>query len=148
MEKFLILLILTMVTSSLMAYSQSLEIPGPYKWKNRILLVFSPDESTNIEKQLSVFSKHQEGMQERDLLVFEITNGSVHHPDGGRDGKKVADNLRDKYRIAENQFSVILIGKDGTEKLRQNEVLDAETLFTIIDAMPMRKQEIKNAGEN
>lgn len=131
-----------------MAYSQSIEIPGPYKWKNRIVLVFSPEKSTNIEKQMAVFSNHQKGMQERDLLVFEIRNESIYHPNGDRDGKKAADRLRNKYRIAENEFSVILIGKDGTEKLRQSEVLNAEKLFTIIDGMPMRRQEIKNAKEH
>ena len=127
-----------------MAYSQNKNILEPYKWKNRILLVFSPHDSSDIDKQLAVFSNYQEGMQERDLLVFKIADESIHHPDGSRDGLEAADNLRNKYQVTENQFSVILIGKDGTEKLRQNEVLDAEKLFAVIDAMPMRKQEKKN----
>ena len=130
-----------------MAYSQDKNILEPYQWKNRILLVFSPAEST-MEKQLTVFSKHPQGMQDRELQVFKIANESVHHPAGSRDGKEAADMLRNRYQVAENQFSVILIGKDGTEKLRQKEILDADKLFAVIDAMPMRKQEMKNTDGN
>lgn len=143
MNKFQILLFLTLITSSLMAYSQDKNMLEPYQGKNRILLVFSPTEST-LEKQLAIFTKNQEGMQDRDLLVFKITKESIHHPNGSQDGKEAADLLRSKYQLTDNQFSVILIGKDGTEKLRQSEVLDAEKLFAVIDAMPMRKQEMRN----
>lgn len=45
---------------------------------------------------------------------------------------------------AKNEFEVILIGLDGSIKLRQMEVLSKEDLIAIIDAMPMRKSEIKN----
>jgi hypothetical protein len=40
------------------------------------------------------------------------------------------------------QFTVILIGKDGTEKHRTNTLLQMQELFTIIDAMPMRRAEM------
>jgi hypothetical protein len=36
------------------------------------------------------------------------------------------------------------VGKDGGEKLRSDTVVSPEQLFSIIDAMPMRKDEMKN----
>jgi len=51
--------------------------------------------------------------------------------------------MHKKYKIPKNQFTIILIGLDGGEKLRQTKPLDTTTLFAIIDGMPMRRQELK-----
>lgn len=143
MNKILIFLIITFCFTSIMAFSQNIEIPGPYKWEKRILLIFSAEESAIQKEQLEVFQRHQEGLKERDLVIFEIKEANVDHPDGRQYGAEAADKLRNQYKIPKDQFSVILIGKDGSEKLRQNEVLSAEKLFAVIDSMPMRKQEIR-----
>ena len=39
-------------------------------------------------------------------------------------------------------FTLILVGKDGTEKLRSHKAVEVETLFETIDAMPMRIREM------
>ena len=39
-------------------------------------------------------------------------------------------------------FSVLLIGKDGGEKLRVNEVPDLQAIYAVVDAMPMRSREM------
>ena len=41
-------------------------------------------------------------------------------------------------------FRIVLVGKDGGIKLEQEEVLDPETLFSLIDGMPMRRNEMAN----
>ena len=41
---------------------------------------------------------------------------------------------------------MILVGKDGTEKLRAHHVVSAQALFALIDAMPMRQREMREAG--
>lgn len=51
------------------------------------------------------------------------------------------------YNIDANDFSVILLGKDGGEKLRKKSFVSAAELFSLIDAMPMRQQEIRE-GRN
>ena len=48
----------------------------------------------------------------------------------------------DRYAIGDNAFSVLLIGKDGGEKLRVNEVPDLQTIYAVIDGMPMRSREM------
>ena len=48
-----------------------------------------------------------------------------------------------EYKIKPGTFNVILVGKDGSEKHRSVTVLQPQKLFTIIDAMPMRRSEMK-----
>jgi len=40
-------------------------------------------------------------------------------------------------------FSVVLIGKDGGEKLRRDSFLSTRELFAFVDAMPMRRAEME-----
>jgi hypothetical protein len=50
--------------------------------------------------------------------------------------------LAKQYAIGENTFSALLIGKDGSEKLRLNEVPDLQAIYAVIDGMPMRSREM------
>jgi hypothetical protein len=50
--------------------------------------------------------------------------------------------LRNEFRVEPGATVFILIGKDGTQKLRKaNASLDE--LFRLIDAMPMRRREME-----
>ena len=51
-------------------------------------------------------------------------------------------DFREYYDIDENEFSLILIGYDQGEKVRQSKV-DLQFLFSKIDQMPMRLQEMR-----
>lgn len=128
-----------------MAYTQNINIPGSHNWKNRILLVFSSHDNVQIDQQLNLFSAHQAGMDERDLIVFKVLSDKVIQPQGKEYDKNAAEKLRRQYNVDENDFTVILIGKDGTEKLRQQKVLSIDKLFATIDAMPMRRREMRNS---
>ncbi|WP_190510597.1 DUF4174 domain-containing protein [Leptolyngbya sp. FACHB-321] len=55
-----------------------------------------------------------------------------------------ADRLRQQFGIPPEEFAVILVGKDGTEKQRSQTPVDLELLFRTIDAMPMRQQEMRS----
>jgi hypothetical protein len=57
---------------------------------------------------------------------------------------KVSESFSRKIINAENDFEIILIGLDGSIKLKQTELLLTKDLFNIIDAMPIRKSELKN----
>ncbi|MBW4517481.1 MAG: DUF4174 domain-containing protein [Timaviella obliquedivisa GSE-PSE-MK23-08B] len=46
--------------------------------------------------------------------------------------------------MAPGKFTVILVGKDGTEKQRSQTPIDPATIFRTIDAMPMRQQEMRD----
>ena len=50
--------------------------------------------------------------------------------------------LSSEFGISPNSFSAVLIGKDGGEKLRVNDVPDLQTIYAVIDGMPMRGREM------
>ena len=81
-----------------------------------------------VEQKLEIFNKESEDLQERDLEIILVEKSSA---------------LYKKYRINHKVFTVILIGKDGTEKYRTHHLLLTEKLFPLVDAMPMRRAEIK-----
>ena len=56
-------------------------------------------------------------------------------------------DLRKEFRIVPHQLTVVLIGKDGGEKFRSNDPVTIEKLDALIDAMPMRQQEVRD-GDN
>lgn len=109
-----------------------------YKWENRILLVFTEDQgNTQYQVQKEVWQLDKAGLEERDLLTFEIISGS-----SSDFSDEDIQFLQDTF-LPTSPFTLILIGKDGTEKLRSTQLLSNEKLFAIIDAMPMRKEEMK-----
>jgi hypothetical protein len=113
-----------------------------YQWENRILVVFSEKDGKSIlEDQQQLFAAHQAGMDDRDLIVFTITGSSGKGPGGNLQDSEIV-YLKEKYEPAK-PYSIILIGKDGGEKLRSDDVLSIKKLFNTIDAMPMRQSEMK-----
>ncbi|MDF9799801.1 hypothetical protein OKW21_005064 [Catalinimonas alkaloidigena] len=141
-----IYLIIILISMSKPALSQGIQIPGPYHWKNRIILLFSSNHGDKYQQQLEVFNTESAGMKDRDLVVFYIKDNIVESPKGKTYNEKEAERLREQFQIVENAFSVILIGKDGTQKLKQDEVLSTDKLFAVIDAMPMRRREMRQDG--
>ena len=57
-----------------------------------------------------------------------------------------ATDARKRFNIGPDSFTVILIGKDGGEKLRSSDPIPAQKLLDTIDAMPMRQQEARRYG--
>lgn len=117
----------------------------PYQWQNRLVVIFSPDGSdeayTSQQKELLAAER---GLKERDLLLFYVFADRVLLPNQTTLGAKEAQSLRAHYIIPEKETVSLLIGKDGSEKLRSRDLLTTERLFVTIDAMPMRQSEIKN----
>lgn len=108
-----------------------------YRWKNRILLVFAPDpQDQHLMDQLSLLNASRAGLVDRDLKVIVVnpkSNTSLPTAD--------SKHLYQVYKVEKDTFRVVLIGKDGTEKLRASQPISPIDLFRIIDAMPMRQSE-------
>ena len=54
-----------------------------------------------------------------------------------------ASALRARFEVPSDGFAVILVGKDGLEKLRGTAPIEMAKIFETIDAMPMRRQEMQ-----
>ena len=113
-----------------------------YRWENRVLLVFAPDvDSTLYLRQHQMLLDAKPGLNERDVVVISVLKNIVSTNE--RPAAPVsADDLRDAYDVLPHDFRIVLIGKDGGVKLRQDEPILAADLFALIDSMPMRKQEM------
>jgi hypothetical protein len=113
-----------------------------YRWQNRILLVFAPDaDSALYRRQQEMLIVAERGLNERDMVIIFVIRDTVSTK--GRPAAAVAAvDLRDAYGVLPHEFRVVLIGKDGDVKLRQEEPISMADLFALIDSMPMRKQEI------
>jgi len=135
------------MTANLSAQMENNFILEDYQWNNRILLVFSPNSIyTDLTRTMEMVQNNQDGFNERDLKVFQVL-GNI----GNSSGELVlqrddANTMRDRFEIGRNEFRVILIGKDGTEKIRSDEAISSDYLFEEIDAMPMRRLEMKEDG--
>lgn len=116
-----------------------------YTWKNRIVLLFSDSDSNpDLEVQTRELLSDKEGLEQRDLKIFKISHGESAIDLLTQDTLRMKHNLRSKYKVDDAGFYVVLIGKDGSVKFRDSNFVSKEKLFAIIDAMPMRKAEMRN----
>ncbi|MHA4842598.1 DUF4174 domain-containing protein [Flavitalea antarctica] len=96
----------------------------------REVIIISADQTELISKQQSVFAKDSAGFVERHLKTTICDEGDCN--------KKYRDYIK-----AGSKFNVLLIGKDGGVKATWNRLINTNELFALIDAMPMRKSEMK-----
>jgi hypothetical protein len=115
-----------------------------FQWKNRVIIIFANSSTTeSYLLQKGELESRTDGVLDRDLVVLELFEnersrlGDVFLPDDA------VTNLKDHFDVEQGQFQFILIGKDGTVKLRSNNPVPAEDLFGLIDAMPMRQEEMR-----
>ncbi|WP_089129706.1 DUF4174 domain-containing protein [Tolypothrix sp. NIES-4075] len=114
-----------------------------YQWKNRLLLVFAPDENNPAyQKQMQLFQGQQADFSERDLLLVEILTEGTSRASGEAIDEADVVKVRSRFQSPED-FRVILVGKDGTQKRSDSKPVEAKVIFNEIDAMPMRQQEMQ-----
>jgi hypothetical protein len=119
-----------------------------FEWQNRPLLVFAPTpDDARLTDQLEIARTHADGWTERDMVTIAVVGDRPVTVDGTRAKDLANAKLRARYGVAGDGFAAILVGKDGTEKLRRSQPIAARTLFETIDAMPMRRREIRERNE-
>jgi hypothetical protein len=120
--------------------AQAMEV---YRAKKRPLLVFAPsDQHPGLTRQRNIINGNRSQFIERDVVVVYVIANSLAH-DLGAPQALNASALRQRYKVSEGQFRVILIGKDGAIKLDQSTPLASTTLTAEIDRMPMRREEAR-----
>ncbi len=96
----------------------------------RTVLIFGNNQPL-LQQQLQALQKDSSGLAERDVIIQLVKPG---------------DQLYQQHRVdTAVPFIVILTGKDGGEKYRSATILTTGKLFAMIDAMPMRRAEIKRS---
>ncbi len=115
-----------------------------HQWKNRLILILVNDDAqAELQAQLTEFRARSAGMKERKLVVYQIQVNQFQRGLNADNEWINSNKLYQKYKSDDSPFEVILIGLDGGIKLTQNDILTCEKLFAIIDAMPMRRREMR-----
>ncbi len=140
-RRLLLFYLLTAMTIALPAAADPLQA---YTWENRLLLIFTPtpDDPGYLRQQRDL-DQARPGLAERDLVVLRLQPGAEARVDGRAAGFMSAPIYRD-YAIDPARFAVVLVGKDGSPKLIRDAAVSSQTLFDLIDSMPMRQWEMQN----
>jgi Domain of unknown function (DUF4174) len=120
-----------------------------FKWKNRLLFLFAPERNDPLFRDLKAeISFRKNEVDDRDLVVFEIFESGPSTMNTTLMDPQTAAALRKHFGLTQKTFALILLGKDGGIKLKRNDRVKLEEIFTLIDSMPMRKDEMRQKGQS
>lgn len=100
---------------------------GSLRGKHRVAVIFGEPDSTRVVRQRKALD--DPGAKERDLVVLVGT-----------------PELRRHFGLKGQGFAFVLIGKDGHPALVRKTPISRRDLYALIDAMPMRRAEMKRKG--
>jgi hypothetical protein len=126
-------------------------IPTPYaqnpiqqlRGSASAILIFAPD-TTNpaLLMQFALLERNEMALTEHDAIL--VPNIAQHHPtdDGvpgenispGSDGDQLSARL--KFDVKPTEFTIILLDKDGTERLRSNTPVDVASIGAHLESRP------------
>ena len=115
-----------------------------WRWKKRVLVVSAPAAGdADLTRQLDAIDLTRAQFEDRDMLLVTLLDGTASVA-----GEHVLTDddvrlLRKTLRIADGEFAVRLVGKDGTVKLADDKAVPIVELYALIDGMPMRRSEIR-----
>ena len=113
----------------------------------RPLLIFSPRaDDPRLKQQRDILDADADDMMDRFVMltpVLKDANGWQTPLDTPYTvlGMKEMKEIRARFHVPENLFVVLLLGEDGTIKLRSEQPVEASRLNELIDTMPTRKIE-------
>ena len=117
-----------------------------FEWKNRLILIDSPD---SCEHEISKLNNAADEINDRDILWFvicEIKGTTVLESNYSQKANKFAPTLIGQiknYYFTRNNTKVVLVGKDGGTKYRATQ-LSLKEIFDRVDTMPMRQDEMRD----
>ncbi|MGF1553623.1 MAG: DUF4174 domain-containing protein [Paracoccaceae bacterium] len=98
------------------------------RWENRPVLIFAESrDDAELREQLDRLGRAQAALVERRMAILIDTG----------------EDTALRRRFEPDGFTVILIGLDGSEKLRRGRVVEAGELTGLVDTMPMRRREMR-----
>ena len=114
----------------------------------RPLLIFAGANDPRAQQQLAELAGHADELRSRDVRVVMLN--IIATPGYDRSALPTAAfapdeeaYARQRFHVKLNDFAVVLVGKDGDEKLRSTTPAPWPKLASTIDGMPMRREEMK-----
>jgi hypothetical protein len=145
-------------TAKTLAQQSGVDSPMPVtldilRDRYRPVLVFAPSTTHKFIQQMRILAQGGVPMYDRNVITVPLPLHEDNKPWGvvfngnydiGRMPLTEQTAARRRFHVRPNDFTVILIGKDGGEKLRAHQPISLDTLRSTIDAMPMRQEEMRS----
>ncbi len=115
------------------------EILRASRYQQRVLLLTAPSaQDADFQRQTALLVAGQAALKARDVRVVSAPFDQL----------SAADQrlLTLELRLGASAFCVLLLGKDGGEKLRRVRPVTVAELTVLIDQMPMRRQEMRRTA--
>lgn len=126
--RLLLISLITLIATPAMA-----DFFDKYRWEKRVVLIHAPSEDNpDYRKQYSLFHGHGDALMDRDIAFVTFLGDRT---------SDLQEEWSHAFHLNSDDYTVVLIGKDGLEKMRWSAPVTTEELFKIIDAMPMRQRE-------
>lgn len=118
-----------------------------YRDRRRVLVLFAPAAADRaLAAEDAALRERAAGLADRDLVVVRVLEAGGSAAEGRPLDAGDAAALRRRLRAEPGRFTAVLVGKDGHVALRAHAPVVAGRLFPAIDAMPMRRDEVRRRG--
>jgi hypothetical protein len=108
-----------------------------FEGDRRLLLIFAPsEEDDRFDGQLLCINDFKEGFLQRDVTVYTVVGEGESTAAGEPLSAVDVSTLRLRFGASEEDFLVVLVGKDGVEKKRWKEPASPDELFRTLDSPP------------
>ena len=114
-----------------------------FKWKNRVLVVVT-NEKEEIKDLIKI---HNIGLNEREFVVIQLDDEKV-FIDYTQMSKRFSQSILKKVNNIPQEVYFVLIGKDGRIKNLFAKNTGMNEIFSVVDKMPMRINEMKRNPKN
>ncbi len=132
----MIRIVLLILLFSNVMWSQNVK---SHQWKNRVVVISADKTNATLaEYQSSILIREKEKLVDRSIVIYKCIDKQCMFYDENQNLKKV------QFDKPVKGFSVVLVGLDGGEKFKSNNIEKASVFFDLIDKMPMRRQELRN----
>ncbi len=138
MLRIIVIFLFSIVSLGTHSGEKMLNSLADLRWENRIIIVFTND---NGQREVDALKKEVANIDDRDIIWFLVNTDDTITNYHGTISPTFRELIVKKYQSNPNQ--TILIGKDGGVKERLT-AIDLKYLFSKIDAMPMRIQEMRD----
>jgi len=135
-------LVTALVTAGVLGSAPAAADLGDYLWERRPLLLFAPtNQDPRLTETLSRIEATRCEFDDRQMVLGVMVAAGPSTLDGQAITADEAQRLAERYAVDPNAFAAVLIGKDGGEKYRVDQVPELGLVYTVIDGMPMRSRE-------
>ena len=113
------------------------------KWKNRVLVVVTNEK----EEIKDLITNHNNELNEREFVVIQLDDEKA-FIDYTKMSKRFSKSILKKVKNISQEVYFVLIGKDGRIKNLFSKNTGMNEIFSEVDKMPMRINEMKRNPKN